>query len=149
MLPSFKTLAFTPRASSPSSNLHKRQIQQPPRLLALTNPLYVCWDLTYNEQGIVRKSRLLMAGYEGVMATKYYSLKKKRPDFVKQTMKLRSSPRGLILLGSDPKGLGNHPHPTYRPDNFAIQVHPDIGFLALNLYTAGHLSPVDLKPCRR
>ncbi|WP_299404427.1 hypothetical protein [Acaryochloris sp. IP29b_bin.148] len=150
MLPSFKALAFTPRVSSPASNLHKRQAQHPPQLLSLTNPLYVCWDLTYNEQGIVRESRLRMAGYEGVMATRYYSLKDKGTAFVGQTMKLHSSPRGLIIFGFNPIDLiTKRPHPTYSPDNFALQVDPERGPLAFNINDAGRLSPVDVKPCRR
>lgn len=149
MLPSFARQASARPDSLLFLNVKGPQTQQPPRLLAPTNPLYVCWDLMYNNRGILHASRLRMTGYDGEMVTGYYNVAKNKTEFVKQTMQLGSSPQALIIKGSNPVEFGtNSPLRTYSPDNFAFQLHPVEGWKAVTVDNAYNRSLVDVQPCQ-
>ncbi|MCC5618025.1 hypothetical protein LC605_23660 [Nostoc sp. CHAB 5836] len=90
-----------------------------------SNPIYGNWKLRYSVNGIVYESILVMKGFSGSMRTRYYypSLGKQAVD---QTMYLKSSPDGLILLGYNPVYAGtNTEHPTYVADNFLFAIEYD------------------------
>ncbi|MBW4479976.1 MAG: hypothetical protein KME54_24835 [Tolypothrix brevis GSE-NOS-MK-07-07A] len=90
-----------------------------------SNPIYGSWKLRHSVDGIVYESVLVMKGFSGSMRTRYYhpSLGKQAVD---QTMYLKNSPDGLVLLGYSPVYAGtNRKHPTYSADNFLFAIEPD------------------------
>ncbi len=67
-----------------------------------------------------------MDGYDGVMVTEYYEVEYGRTLTIKQTMRLRASSEGLLILGYNPVFYGtNRRVSTYSPDNFLFQIRPD------------------------
>ncbi|NEQ41262.1 MAG: hypothetical protein F6K40_35720 [Okeania sp. SIO3I5] len=121
-----------------------------PKYLAQSNPLYGCLRLTYSVLGIVYESVLQMNGYEGIMITQYFEPNIGRTAYVQQTMRMRSSPRGIVILGYDPVYPGtNRKHPTYIPDNFFFQVRPNGDYIFALMDDAGQLSPVEVNQCAR
>lgn len=76
--------------------------------------------------GVIHESVLRIKGDSGVMTTRFFDLIKGRTTVVQQTMKLKQSPEGLLILGSNPVYPGtNIPYPGYSPDNFLFQITPD------------------------
>ena len=118
--------------------------------LAQSNPIYGCWSLTFSSSGVVYESLLRMSGYEGVMVTVFYNPNVGRTDFVKQTMRLRSSAQGLLILGYNPVyAKTNVRHPTYSPDNFLFQVRPSGAHVFATCDNEGRCSPVEVGACPR
>jgi hypothetical protein len=114
-----------------------------------SNPLYGAWKLTYSVDGIVYESVLSMNGYSGRMRTRYFDPNINRTQVVDQTMSLRSSSRGLVLLGYNPVYAGtNTPHPTYNADNFLFQISPDGSLGVATCDDAGQCSDVDIEAIR-
>ena len=119
-----------------------------PIYLAQSNPLYGCWTLTHSSFGIVYESALKMNGYEGIMITKYFDPNIGRTNYVQQTMRMRSSARGIVILGYDPVYPGtNRKHSNYNPDNFLFQIRPDGSYLFGTCDDAGQCSPVEVNQC--
>lgn len=112
--------------------------------------MYGCWQLTYSVSGIVYESLLKMDGYDGVMLTAYFDPSIKDTNYVQQTMRLRSSARGLLILGHNPVYPGtSRRHPTYNADNFLFQVRPNGDYLFVTCDDAEQCSPVEVGTCPR
>lgn len=89
------------------------------------SPIYGSWKLRYSVDGIVYESILVMQGFSGSMRTKYYDPSRGK-QAVDQTMYLKSSPDGLVLLGYNPVYAGTTiKHPTYVADNFLFAIEYD------------------------
>lgn len=88
------------------------------------SPVYGSWKLRYSVDGIVYESVLVMNGFSGSMRTRYYhpSLGKQSVD---QTMYLKNSPDGLVLLGYNPVYAGTSRKHPYIADNFLFAIEPD------------------------
>ncbi|MGK7920994.1 MAG: hypothetical protein AB4080_13400 [Trichodesmium sp.] len=118
--------------------------------LAQANPLYGCVRLTHSSFGIVYESALKMNGYEGIMITKYFNPNIGGTEYVQQTMRMRSSARGIVILGYNPVYAGtSRKHPTYSPDNFLFQIRPDGSYLFGTCDDAGRCSAVEVNQCPR
>ncbi|WP_293117545.1 hypothetical protein [Okeania sp. SIO1I7] len=129
---------------------YKSSSNNSPKYLAQSNPLYGCLRLTYSVLGTVYESILEMNGYEGIMITQYFNPNIRGTDYVQQTMRMRSSPRGIVILGYNPVYPGtSRKHPTYIPDNFFFQVRPNGDYIFAVMDDAGQLSPVEVNQCSR
>ena len=138
-----KSPSATPSVSSQNSSFTIAQLTQ------ASNPLYGAWKLTYSVGGIVYESVLYMNGYSGKMRTRYFEPGINRTQVVDQTMRLRSSSQGLVLLGYNPVYRGtNTPHPTYSADNFLFQITPDGSLGVATCDDAGRCSSVDIEAIR-
>ena len=110
------------------------------------NPLYGSWKLTYSVDGIVYQSVLVMNGYSGAMRTRYFDPNFKKPQVVDQTIRLKSSSKGLVLLGYNPVYAGtSRKHPTYSADNFRFSLQPDGSVVIVNCDDAQQCSAVDVE----
>jgi len=110
------------------------------------SPLYGNWKLTYSIDGVVYESVLIMNGYEGGMGTTFFDPNLRRTRVISQTMYLKSSSKGLILVGYNPTDYyTNKPDRTYSADNFLISIVPDGSLLVTTCDSAGRCSDVDLQ----
>ena len=90
------------------------------------NPIYGTWKLTYSVDAIVHESTLVMSGYSGVMRTRYYNSKNGKTEVIRQNMTLKSVPKGLFLIGSNPVyDRTSKKAEDYSPDNFLFSITPD------------------------
>ena len=109
-------------------------------------PIYATWKLTHSFAGFVHESTVVLNGLSGVMRTKYYNSLTKKTETVKQNMILKSMPRGLMLIGSNPVYDGtSKAHPTYVEDNFILAVQPDGLFIVLTCDRENRCSDVDFE----
>lgn len=114
-----------------------------------STPLYGAWKLTHSVGGILHESWLYMSGYSGKMRTRYFDANANKTQAVDQTMYLRSSSQGLVLLRDNPVYAGtNTRHPTYNADNFLFQVSSDGSLNAATCDDAGQCSDVDIESVR-
>ncbi|OPH09505.1 hypothetical protein [Cylindrospermopsis raciborskii] len=142
--------AISVQASAAIKNKGERIKEESTTLLAQANPLYGCWGLTYSAGGIIHESVLIMDGYSGAMMTQFYNLVLARTDVVLQTMRLRGSSQGVVILGFNPVNpQTNRRHPTYNPDNFLFQIRPNGSYLFITCDDAGKCSPVQVSSCPR
>ncbi|BAY37901.1 RDD domain-containing protein [Nostoc sp. NIES-2111] len=119
------------------------------QLTEANSPVYGTWKLQYSVSGIVYESILTMRGRYGSMRTKYFQPDVRRTVAVDQTMSLKSSANGLILLGSNPVYAGTSTrHPTYSADNFLFQIRPDGTSVAFTCDYNLQCSPVDIEVVR-
>jgi hypothetical protein len=89
------------------------------------SPIYGTWKLTYSVDAIVHESTLVMSGYSGVMRTRYYNTNKRKVEVIRQNMTLKSIPKGLFLIGSNPVHDRTSRKADYIPDNFLFSITPD------------------------
>ncbi|HEY9692982.1 MAG TPA: hypothetical protein V6D15_12290 [Oculatellaceae cyanobacterium] len=114
-----------------------------------STPLYGSWKLNYSVGGILYESWLYMSGYSGKMRTLYFDPNVKKTQLIDQSMSLRSSSQGLILVGYNPVYAGtNTQYPTYSADNFLFQISSDGSLLAVTCDDAGQCSGVDIESVR-
>jgi hypothetical protein len=112
------------------------------------SPIYATWRLIHSFDGVVYESTLVMKGYSGVMRTRFFSPNTRRTEVVRQNMVLKSTPRGLMLIGSNPVYDGtSRRHPTYVEDNFMLSITPD-GLVVLTCDRLMRCSDVDLEVIR-
>jgi hypothetical protein len=138
--------AYKPPLTRPTSFNSQSSSFTIAQLTAASSPLNVNWRLQYSNSGILYESTLNMRGYYGSMRTRYFDPQLRRTIAVDQTMSLRSSAYGLILLGSNPVYAGTkRRHPTYSPDNFLLQIRPDGTFIIFTCDNASQCSHVDLE----
>lgn len=89
-------------------------------------PMYGVWKLQYSIHGIVYQSRLTMKGESGTMLTSFFNVGTNQAENVEQTMRLRPSAKGLLLLGYNPVDANTKTQKSdYSPDNFLFQINPD------------------------
>ena len=113
--------------------------------VAQANPIHGQWRLRFHNAGIVHESVLRMNGYSGIMLTRYYDVNYRRSVIVQQTMKLSSTPKGLMILGYSPVYAGTKTrHPTYSPDNFLFQINPNGSVTFVTCDDARRCSPVEI-----
>lgn len=109
-----------------------------------SEPFYGTYGMRFSAGAVVHEGTLYMHGCTGSLYVSYYSVARKRTERVKQTIRVRSSSEGIVLLGYRPVYAGsNRPHPTYAADNFLIQVDQRGGLSAINCDDAGQCSPVN------
>lgn len=85
-------------------------------------------------------------GRSGIMRTQFFNPNTGQTEMVDQTMRLRSSSQGLVLLGYNPVYAGtNTPNPIYSPDNFLFQIQPDGTTVVFTCDDAGRCSPVEIE----
>jgi hypothetical protein len=110
------------------------------------SPLYGTWKLTYSVDGIVYESILIMRGYQGGMGTTFFDPNVQKTRVISQSMYLKSSSKGLILVGDNPTDFyTKKPVRTYSADNFLISLLPNGSLLVVTCDTAGRCSDVDLQ----
>ena len=113
--------------------------------IAQSNPIYGQWRLRFNNAGVVYESILRMNGYRGIMLTRFYDVNTRRSAIVQQTMRLKSSPKGLIILGYNPVYPGTkNRYPGYSPDNFLFQINPNGSVRFATCDDARRCSPVEI-----
>lgn len=96
------------------------------QLIDANSPIYGNWQLRYSVDGIVYQSVLVMKGYSGAMRTRYFDPSINKSQVIDQTISLKSSAQGLVLLGYNPVYAGTSTrHPTYAADNFLFSIEPD------------------------
>jgi hypothetical protein len=113
-----------------------------------SSPLYGTWKLQFSVDGIIYKSFLRMRGYWGSMRTWYFHPQLGRTVAIDQTMQLKSSSSGLVLLGYNPVYADTTIRAGYNPDNFLFQVSTDGSFIAVTCDDARRCSSVDLEVVR-
>ncbi|MFN6469560.1 MAG: hypothetical protein RMY36_007760 [Nostoc sp. SerVER01] len=119
------------------------------QLTEANSPIYGTWKLQHSVSGIVHESILTMQGYYGSMKTQYFDPQPRKTVAVEQTMSLKSSSKGLILLGSNPVYAGTTiQHPTYSADNFLFQIRPDGTLFVFTCDYNLQCSSVDLEVIR-
>ncbi len=133
----------TDTAKHPNSSFTIAQFSRP------NSGLYGLWQLTYSVDGLLYESRLYMNGYSGIMRTRYFDPRINQTQVVDQTMRLRSSSQGLVLLGYNPVYAGtNIPHPTYSADNFLFQIRPNGSLVVVTCDRDRRCSNVDMQKLR-
>ncbi|BAY85907.1 RDD domain-containing protein [Calothrix parasitica NIES-267] len=131
-----KTSTRTPSQSLPSDTSFK---------VAQVNPIRGQWKLRFNNAGIVHESVLRMNGYSGIMLTRFYDVNYKRSSIVQQTMRLSSTPNGLIILGYNPVFPGTKTrYPGYSADSFLFQINPNGSAKFVTCDNARRCSPVEV-----
>ena len=103
------------------------------------------WVLQYSVNGTIYQSLLRLNGTSGVMFTRYYDPECECTQKVQQTMRLKSSPHGILILGYNPVYAGtNRRHPTYQADNFLIQRTPEGKINFVTCDDGGQCSDVEI-----
>ncbi|GAP94031.1 RDD family protein [Leptolyngbya sp. NIES-2104] len=93
------------------------------------------------------QSVLRMKGATGVMRTEFFDKQANKPRVVLQAMKLKVSPNGIWLLGSNPiDEETKQATSTYSPDNIFVQRAPSGEFTAVNCDNNNNLSRVSIVP---
>jgi hypothetical protein len=115
------------------------------QLTEANSPLYGTWKLTYSVDGIVYESILRMDGYLGAMRTRYFHPLRRRTVAIDQTMQLKSSSKGLVLLGYNPVVAGTRNRAEYNADNFLFQISPNGSLLVFTCDDALQCSAVDIE----
>lgn len=91
------------------------------------------WQLQFSVGSTVHLSTLTMKGESGMMQTEYFDDDTNEKKAVVQTIKLRQSPSGFWLFGSDPvDATTKKPADRYIPDNIYRQKRPDGSFVTFN-----------------
>jgi hypothetical protein len=86
-----------------------------------------------------------MNGYSGVMRTRFFNANTRKVEVVRQNMRLKPTPRGLMLIGSNPVYDGTSKrHPTYIEDSFMLSITPD-GLTVLTCDRLMRCSDVELE----
>ena len=125
---------------TPSSSMKIAQLTE------ASYPLYGSWRLTFSVNGTVYKGYLIMKGYYGVLRVSFFDSNVGKKTTIDEGIKLMSSSRGLVLLGSNPVYAGTSiPHSTYSADNFLFSVEPDGSLVAFTCDYAKRCSSVDLE----
>ncbi|MGK7884493.1 MAG: hypothetical protein AB4057_07685 [Crocosphaera sp.] len=147
-------LANTSNLTNPIDNLNISETSC--KLLENKKPIHLaqrrgttgCWKLIYSVGGIVHESFLVINGSGGKMLTTYFNTNTQRTDYVEQTMRLKNSPRGILILGYNPVYPNtSRRHPTYAADNFLLQVGTDGKVAIAMMDDAGYSSLVDVEDC--
>lgn len=116
------------------------------QLTEASSPLYGSWKLTFSADGIVHQGVLVMKGYYGVLRVRYFDPSIRKRSAIDQYMKLKSSSKGLILLGYNPVYAGTSvSHPTYIADNFLFSIQPDGSLVAVTCDARERCSSVDIE----
>ncbi|MBD2775268.1 hypothetical protein [Iningainema tapete] len=119
------------------------------QLVEANSPVNGSWKLTYSVDGIVYQSVLLMNGYTGAMRIRYFDPNLRKTQAVDQSLRLKSSPQGLVLLGYNPVYAGtSRRHPTYSADNFLFSIRPDGSPAVFVCDYARRCSAVDVETIR-
>ncbi|AFY70098.1 hypothetical protein Pse7367_1822 [Thalassoporum mexicanum PCC 7367] len=153
ILVTFAFIGNSPLNQAKASPLHEvdsrpSSSESPQNLIAQTNPVYGCWDLEFSSFGVIYNSRLVMNGQSGIMRTIYFDVDDQRTQRVDQTMRLRNSSKGLLILGYNPVYAGtNRRYPGYSADNFLFQVRPNGKYLFGTCDDSGVCSPVEVASC--
>ncbi|BDA72632.1 hypothetical protein RIVM261_009370 [Rivularia sp. IAM M-261] len=108
------------------------------------SPIYETFKLTHSFDGIVYESVLKMEGHSGVMRTRYFNPITRKITVVRQTMKLDSTPQGLVIYGYNPVDDVTNKPISYSPDNYLISIRPD-GSVFLHCDDQGQCSNVDVE----
>lgn len=136
--------SVTPKNSNPQSSSFTLA-----QLTEASSPIYGTWKLQYSVNGIIHESILNMRGYSGSMRTRYFDLQPRKSVAVDQTMTLKSSANGLVLLGSNPVYAGTRTrHPNYSADNFLFQLRPDGTLVVFTCDYNLQCSSVDIEAVR-
>lgn len=102
-------------------------------------------NLRYSIAGIVYESTLTMDGDSGKMLTIYFNPNSNSTEIVEQTMKVKPSAQGLILLGYNPVYPGTQiQYPNYSADNFLFRVNPNGSQEFMTCDDTGRCSPVEV-----
>ena len=137
---------FESPVSKPSTNTAQSSSYTIAQLLEANSPVYGAWKLTFSNNGIVHESILVMKGYYGVMRTQYFSPISRKTEVIDQAMELKSSSKGLVLIGRNPVYAGtSRRHPSYSPDNFLFTIQPNGSVQILTCDNASRCSSVDLQ----
>lgn len=132
--------------TTPSTQIVQSSSYVIAQLTEASSPIYGIWKLKFSVNGIVHESVVAMNGYSGAMRTKYFNPNLRRTQVVDQTIRLKSSSQGLILVGYNPVYAGTtRRHPTYNADNFLISVQPDGSRTIYTCDTARQCSAVDME----
>lgn len=117
------------------------------QLTEASSPIYGTWRLQFSLEGVIYNSVLTMQGYSGSMRTWFFNTRIGRTVAVDQTMILKSSAYGLVLLGSNPVYADTIIPATYNPDNFLFQVRTDGVLVAVtcDAIIPDRCSPVDIE----
>lgn len=108
------TPSSSPIISSPS-------VSPVPQSGECSPPLNANMKVRFSAGMVEHLGDLRMRGCEGTMIVTYYSTQRERTEKVSQTMKLRSSDRGLMLYGYDPVYFGTTTPASYSADNFLFR----------------------------
>ncbi|MBD2138483.1 hypothetical protein H6F32_12980 [Anabaena sp. FACHB-1237] len=116
------------------------------QLTEASSPLYGSWILTFSADGIVHQGVLVMEGYYGVLRVSYFDPNLGKQAAIDQYMELKSSSKGLILLGYNPVYAGTSvSHPTYIADNFLFSIQPDGSLVVVTCDARERCSSVDIE----
>jgi hypothetical protein len=128
---------------APSSSIKIAQLTE------ASSPLYGSWRLTFSAGGIVHEGILVMQGYYGVLRVWYFDPNLKKKASIDEYMELKSSSKGLVLLGYNPVYAETFvSHPTYIADNFLFSIQPDGSLVALTCDARERCSSVDIEEIR-
>ncbi|MBD2480905.1 RDD family protein [Planktothrix sp. FACHB-1365] len=117
------TPAATPAPEPTENNTGLGElISPPPGVESQTNGV---WGLEFAVGATQHQAILSINGDSGFMVVRLPDGKGGIQN-IRQTMKLRQSYKGLVIVGEDPTDLDtDKPSDTYRPDNFLIAVRPE------------------------
>jgi hypothetical protein len=104
------------------------------------------WKIQYSINGIVYQSELEMRGNDGTMLTHFFDVNTNQSKIVEQTIELKPSAQGIVLLGSHPVYPNTETsYPNYSPDNFLFKINPDGSKIFYTCDNAGMCSPVEME----
>ncbi len=132
-------------AKSPNDGKSKLLNSQS-KYLAQSNLPQGCWALNYSSFGTIHSSVLVFSGYSGVMVTAFFNSDQSRTEYVKQSMEMRNSIHGLLILGSNPVNASTGmKQSNYNADSFLFQVSANGEYLFATCDDAGLCSPVEAR----
>lgn len=112
--------------------------------MSCSNPLYANYELRFNPGGRDHTGRLSMSGCHGTMEVQFVESGTGRSQRVSQRMTARSSPRGILIQGSNPlQAETKTPYPNYSPDTLRFYTRPD-GVLTIENCDGQGCMPVQL-----
>jgi hypothetical protein len=111
----------------------------------------ICANMAFrNNAGILHQGKLMLnKSGNGAMQVEFFNASTNRPEVIVQSMTVRDSQHGILIVGSNPVYAGTrNRHPTYHPDNFLLKVQENGDYLFFAFDGQGTRSPVDISDCR-
>jgi hypothetical protein len=111
----------------------------------------ICANMAFrNSAGILHQGKLMLnRSGNGSMYVEYFNALNNRPEAIVQTMTVRDSEHGILIIGSNPVYAGTRSrNPTYHPDNFLLRVEGNGDYVIYAFDGQGQQGQVDLSECR-
>lgn len=110
-----------------------------------TMPIYDHINIRWSAGFVVHEAHLDLQGCRGKMTVRFFNSERRRTETISQTMIVRNTANGILLLGYNPVWLNTRTrHPSYAADNILIQQRPDGSMGIMLCDDLNQCSPVEV-----